>query len=161
MIRIRWRPDGTLLAKSFAHLIRYTVDLSDRGALQLMAERISEDQEVDQCILRNAEGKTLAHASKNPPHFHPTYLIKHPLLSREGGNAGTVEIGLSLSKINSRMEGLKRDILLVTLGVVGIGTLFTLIFTRLLIHPIEKLASATERVAQRRIGLEGSHPIQG
>jgi signal transduction histidine kinase len=139
---------GTLLAKSFAHLIRYTVDLSDRGALQLMAERISEDQEVDQCIMRNAEGKTLAHASRSLSHVHPTYLIKYPLLSREGGNAGTVEIGLSLSKINSRMEGLKRDILLVTLGVVGIGTLFTLIFTRLLIHPIEKLASATERVAQ-------------
>jgi signal transduction histidine kinase len=139
---------GLLLAKSFAHLIRYTVDLSDRGALQLMAERISEDQEVDQCILRDAEGKTLAQASKSLPHVRPTYLIKHPLLSREGGNAGTVEIGLSLSKVNSGMEGLKRDILLVTLGVVGIGTLFTLIFTRLLIHPIEKLASATERVAQ-------------
>jgi len=139
---------GTLLAKSFAHLIRHTVDLSDRAALQLMAERISEDEEVAQCILRNSEGKTLAYASKNLPDFHPTYLIKHPILSREGGKAGTVEIGLSLSKINSRMEALKRDILLVTLGVVGIGTLFTLIFTRLLIHPIEKLASATEKVAR-------------
>jgi signal transduction histidine kinase len=139
---------GTLLAKSFAHLIRHTVDLSDRAALQLMAERISEDEEVAQCILRNSEGKTLAYASKNLPDFRPTYLIKHPILSREGGKAGTVEIGLSLSKINSRMEALKRDILLVTLGVVGIGTLFTLIFTRLLIHPIEKLAFATEKVAR-------------
>jgi signal transduction histidine kinase len=43
---------------------------------------------------------------------------------------------------------LKRDILLVTLGVIGLGILFTLIMTRVLLRPIEKLAEATERVAR-------------
>jgi signal transduction histidine kinase len=43
---------------------------------------------------------------------------------------------------------LKRDILLVTLGVMGVGILFTLILTRVLLRPIEKLAEATERVAR-------------
>ncbi|MGZ3523974.1 MAG: ATP-binding protein [Thermodesulfobacteriota bacterium] len=42
---------------------------------------------------------------------------------------------------------MKRDILLVTLGIVGIGILFTLIMTRVLLRPIEKLAEATGRVA--------------
>jgi signal transduction histidine kinase len=43
---------------------------------------------------------------------------------------------------------LKRDILFVTLGIIGVGILFTLIFTRVLLRPIEKLAEATERVAK-------------
>lgn len=43
---------------------------------------------------------------------------------------------------------LKMDILLVTLGVVGIGFLLTLIFTRLLLKPIEQLALATENIAE-------------
>ena len=139
---------GTLLTKSFARILQHTVGLSDRAALQSIAEGIIEDETVVQCALISPEGKTLAYASRRLPDFHPTYLVRHPLLSREGKRVGTLEIGFSLSKINARIGGLKRDILLVTLGVVGIGTLFTLIFTRLLIHPIEKLAAATERVAK-------------
>ena len=61
---------------------------------------------------------------------------------------GTLQIGLSLSKMDSQINGLKRDILLVTLGVIGLGILFTLILTRILLRPIEKLAEATERVAK-------------
>ena len=84
----------------------------------------------------------------NYPIFIPPILPDILSFRERESEAGTLEIGFSLSKINARIGGLKRDILLVTLGVVGIGTLFTLIFTRLLIHPIEKLASATERVAK-------------
>ncbi|MCX8119089.1 MAG: cell wall metabolism sensor histidine kinase WalK [Desulfobacterota bacterium] len=47
-----------------------------------------------------------------------------------------------------RFGQLKRDILFVTLGVMGIGFLLTLIFTRLLLRPIELLASATEKIAE-------------
>lgn len=43
---------------------------------------------------------------------------------------------------------MKRDILFVTLGVVGIGFLLTLIFTRILLRPIEELASATEKITE-------------
>ena len=46
------------------------------------------------------------------------------------------------------MDELKRDILLVTFGVIGVGILFTLILTRILLRPIEKLVAATERVAR-------------
>jgi signal transduction histidine kinase len=43
-----------------------------------------------------------------------------------------------------QMAELRRDILLVTLGVIAVGVLLTIIFTRVLLRPIEKLAAATE-----------------
>ncbi len=49
--------------------------------------------------------------------------------------------------LRARLVELKRDILWVTLGVTGIGFLFTLIFTRILLKPIEQLASATESIS--------------
>ncbi len=139
---------GMLMAKGFANLLRYSVDLSDRATLQLLTERMIEDEVVTQCTLVDREGKTLAHASKHVPDPHLRYYLNHPFASKEGAPAGTVELALSLEKMDTRMAELKRDLLLVTLGVVGIGTLFTLIAARLLIHPIGKLASATERVAR-------------
>lgn len=139
---------GKLLAKSLANLIQYTTDLSDRLSLQLMLERIIEDENIAQCTLTDQEGKILAHASKPMPNRYPAYLLSHPVLSKKGQKTATLEIGLSLKKGSERMVALRRDILLVTLGLVGVGVLFTLIFTRLLLFPIEKLVSATERVAK-------------
>ncbi len=138
---------GKLLAKSLANLIQYTTDLSDRLSLQLMLERIIEDENIVQCTLTDQEGKILAHASKPMPNRYAAYLLSHPVLSKKGQKMATLEIGLSLKKGSERMVALRRDILLVTLGLVGVGVLFTLIFTRLLLFPIEKLVSATERVA--------------
>jgi signal transduction histidine kinase len=77
-----------------------------------------------------------------------TYQITQTIHSKEGQMIGTLQIGLSLFKMDSQINGLKRDILLVTLGVIGLGILFTLIMTRVLLRPIEKLAEATERVAR-------------
>lgn len=139
---------GKLLAKSLANLIQYTTDLSDRLSLQLMLERIIEDENIAQCTLTDQGGKILAHASKPMPNRYPAYLLSHPVLSKKGQKTATLEIGLSLKKGSERMVALRRDILLVTLGLVGVGVLFTLIFTRLLLFPIEKLVSATERVAK-------------
>jgi len=50
--------------------------------------------------------------------------------------------------LDARLFDLRKDILFVTLGVLGIGFLLTLIFIRLFLKPIEKLASATERIAK-------------
>ena len=152
---------GMLLAKSFAHLIQYTTDLSDRASLQLMLERIIEDEDVAQCTLSDREGKILAHASKPMPNRYPAYLLSHPLLSKDGQKTGTLEIGLSLKNRSERMFGLKRDLLLVTLGVVGVGILFTLIFTRLLLLSHRKAGSATERVARGELASEGQYPVPG
>ncbi len=139
---------GRLLTRGFAHLIQGTIDLSDRASLQLIAERVIDDQDVVQCSLFDREGKALASASKKLSSFHSTYLLRHPIYSKEGASIGTLEIGISLNAVDDRIGDLRREILLMTLGVVGVGTLFTVIFTRLFLHPIGKLVSATERVAK-------------
>ena len=101
--QVQMEVQGTLLAKSFAHLLQYTIGLSDRATLQLVAERIIEDEAVVQCILFNPEGKTWAYASKNLTGYHPTYLIKHPLLSKEGERVGTLRTRV-LSFKNQRAD---------------------------------------------------------
>ncbi len=55
---------------------------------------------------------------------------------------------LEKDELEARIFQLRMDILFVTLGVLGIGFLLTLIFTRLLLKPIEQLASATETIAE-------------
>ena len=64
-----------------------------------------------------------------------------------GKEASQLQNQLDAKVFDERMLELKRDILFVTLGVIGIGFLLTLIFTRILLKPIEELASATEKIA--------------
>jgi signal transduction histidine kinase len=65
-----------------------------------------------------------------------------------GREASQLQGQLEESVFQARMSQLKMDILFVTLGVIGIGFLLTLIFTRILLKPIEELASATEKIAE-------------
>jgi signal transduction histidine kinase len=65
-----------------------------------------------------------------------------------GREASQLQGQLDAQVFDERMSELKRDILFVTLGVIGIGFLLTLIFTRILLKPIEELASATEKIAE-------------
>ncbi len=62
-----------------------------------------------------------------------------------GREASQLQTQLDAKVFDERMLELKRDILFVALGVIGIGFLLTLIFTRILLKPIEELASATEK----------------
>lgn len=64
-----------------------------------------------------------------------------------GREASQFQGQLEAHLLQQKMGELKRDILLVTLGVIGFGFLLTLFFTRILLKPIEKLASATETIA--------------
>ena len=91
----------------------------------------------------------MAHVVKKGVPSGPTstYQVTQSIRSEDGQQIGTSQIGFSLFKLNQRMVEMRRDILLVTLGVIGMGILFTLILTRVLLRPIEKLAEATEKVA--------------
>ncbi len=51
-------------------------------------------------------------------------------------------------KLENQIVKLRKDILLVTMGVIGVGVLFTIILTRIFLRPIEKLVVATEQVAR-------------
>ncbi len=65
-----------------------------------------------------------------------------------GREASQLQGKLGQQELQDRILQLKKDILMVTFGVTGIGFLLTLIFTRILLKPIEQLASATEDIAE-------------
>ena len=150
LFRSHWEIYGRSMANSYGLLIEHGMNLSDRVFLQNVAERIVENEDVVLCSLYDNSGERWAHAVKKGrlPDPQLTYQITQTIHSKEGQMIGTLQIGLSLFKMDSQIDGLKRDILLVTLGVIGLGILFTLILTRVLLRPIEKLAEATERVAK-------------
>jgi signal transduction histidine kinase len=150
LFRSHWEIYGRSMANSYGLLIEHGMNLSDRAFLQNVAERIIENEDVVLCSLYDNSGERWAHAVKKGRLSGPqlTYQITQTIHSKEGQMIGTLQIGLSLFKMDSQINGLKRDILLVTLGVIGLGILFTLILTRVLLRPIEKLAEATERVAK-------------
>jgi signal transduction histidine kinase len=141
---------GKALANAFTPLFRYGIGISDRSFLQRQVEIIVEDENVVQCVLLDRNGKELVSAVKKGPLPEPdlTYHFSHPVLSQEEQLIGTIQMGFSLHKSKARIDALRRDILLLTLGVIGLGILFTIILVRVLLQPIEKLVRATEIVAR-------------
>jgi signal transduction histidine kinase len=148
-LRSQLEAHGKSLANSFNLLIRGGVEISDRPILRGVAERMVKDEDVVQCTIIDNHGKWIVHAVKEDQSFdsHQIYTITQPLQTKDGQVIGTLQIGLSLKKLETRMFELRRDILFITLVVLGTGFLLTLIFTRIHIQPIEKLALATEKVA--------------
>jgi len=150
LFRDHWETYGRSMANSYSLLIEHGMGLSDHSFLQKVADRIVDNEDVVLCSFFDHSGERLVHTVKKGRLLDPQliYKINRKLYSKEGQMIGTLQIGLSLLKMDSQMNGLKRDILLVTVGVIGVGILFTLILTRILLRPIEKLAEATERVAK-------------
>ncbi len=150
LLRTQLESQGKSMANSISHLFEHGIEHSDQFFLQRTAEKIVEDEEVVFCAVFGKDKKQLVYVAKKEKSFDstPAYQVSQPIRSREGQYVGTLQIGFSLFKLNRWMDEMKRDILLVTLGVIGVGILFTLIMTRILLRPIEKLAEATERVAR-------------
>jgi len=141
---------GRSLANAFTPLFRYGIGISDRSFLQNQVAIIVEDENIVQCTLLDRNGRELVSAVKKGPLPDPdlTYRFSLPIQSQEEQVIGTIKMVFSLQKFRARMDALKRDILLVTLGVIGVGILFTIILARILLRPIEKLVAATEIVAR-------------
>jgi signal transduction histidine kinase len=137
---------GRSVANAFTPLFRYGIGISDRSFLQTQVQIIVEDENIVQCALLDRNGEELVAAVKKGPLPNPAliYRFSHPVHSQEEQRIGTIQMGFSLHRFRARLDALKRDILFVTLGVIGIGV----IFTRILLRPIEKLVAATEIVAR-------------
>ena len=150
LLRAHLEDQGKSIVTSIGRFFEHGIEHSDRYFLQRVAENIIQDEDIFFCTVFDKDGKQLVHVAKKEVLQDPnrTYQVAHPIQSRDGRLIGTFRIGFSLDKINSRMDEMKRDILLVTLGIIGMGILLTLIMTRVLLRPIEKLADATERVAR-------------
>ncbi len=141
---------GKSTVTSISRFFGHEIESSDQHFLRRAARNIIQDEDVIFCTVFDKNGKELVHLVKKeiPQDPNRTYQVTHPIQSREGQLIATFQIGFSQDKLNSRMGEMKRDILLVTVGVIGVGILLTLIMTRVLLRPIEKLADATERVAK-------------
>src|SRR4030042_2707460 len=133
--------------QSISLLLEHGTGLTHRPVLQGMDERRVMEKDVIFSTFTDNHGEWVAHAVRKSIDPRNAYLITHPIQSRDGQNLGTLHLGLSFSQVEEQMFELKRDILFVALGVIGIGFLLTLIFTRILLKPIEELASATEKIA--------------
>lgn len=119
-------------------------------SLKEIAERMVKEEDVVFFAVINSHGDRLAYASKMnlSPEDPSVYPFTKTLKNHRGESLGKIQIGLSLKKLEEHLSQLKWDMLLVTLGVIGVGFLLTLMAARILIKPIEKLVSATERVAK-------------
>lgn len=141
--------NALLFHPSLESLIKNPID-SNLVTLKEIAERMVKEEEVVFFNLLNSHGDRLAYASKmgflpGDPSIYPfTKILKTP----KGETLGKIQIGLYLKKLDEHLSQLKWDMLFVTLGVTGVGFLITLMSARILIKPIEKLVSATERVAR-------------
>jgi signal transduction histidine kinase len=146
---------GKAMANSFSFLIEYGIGLRDRSFLQRVVEKMVEDEDVVYCSFLDLNGEKLVHAKKEgiDPDPNSIHQLTLPIQSKEGQRIGTLEIGLSLHHLSNRMNQLRMDILFLTLGVIGVGILLILIFTRVLLRPIEKLVAATERVGKGELAL--------
>jgi signal transduction histidine kinase len=150
LLRTHMEEQGKSIVNSIGRFFEHGILYSDQFFLQRIAEKIIEDEDVLLCSVFDKDGKQLVHMAKKETPSDPDLInqVTQPIHSRDGRLIGTFQIGFSRFKLNQRMDAMKRDILLVTLGVTCIGILFTLIMTRIFLRPIEKLAEATERVAR-------------
>jgi two-component system OmpR family sensor kinase len=150
LLRTQLETQGKLIANSIGNLLEFGIEHPDQPFLQRIAEKIMKDEDVTFCSVFDEDGKQLIRRVKKEPSLGPTppFMVVQPIQSKAGQLIGTFQIGFSLFKLDRRMNEMRRDILLVTLGVISIGVLFTFILTRILLRPIEKLAEATERVAR-------------
>ena len=150
VVQVEMETYGRSLANAFTPLFRYGIGISDRSFLERQIQILVEDENIVQCALLDRNGKELVSAVKQGPLPDPDliYRFSQPVLSQEEQPIGTIQMGFSLQRFRIRFDALKRDIFFLTLGVIGIGLLFTIILTRILLRPIEKLAAATEIVAR-------------
>jgi signal transduction histidine kinase len=141
---------GRLSVNHFRSFIEQGVDLSDRSSLQRIVDGIIEQEDVVLCSFSDPFGENLAHAVKKGVFPDPDlmYEITEPIQSKDGQSVGTLQIGLSLPPLTKSMIKMRREILLISLGLIGVGILVTLTLTRILLRPIEKLVTATERVGK-------------
>ena len=150
LLRTQLENQGKSMVSSASRFFEGGIEHPDQYFLRRIAEKIIQDEDVIFCSVFDRDGKQLVHVVKKEavPDPNLIYQVTHPIQSRDGQLIGTFQIGFSLGKLNSWMNEMKRDILLVTLGIIGVGILSTLILTRVLLRPIEKLADATEKVAR-------------
>ncbi len=150
LLRTQLEHHGKSIISSTSRFFEDGIEHSDQHSLRRIAEKIIQEEDVISCSVFDRDGKQLVHMAKKEflPDPNLVYQVTHAVRSRDGQLIGTFQIGFSLGELSRWIGEMKKDILLVTLGIIGVGIVFAFIMTRVLLRPIEKLADATERVAK-------------
>jgi signal transduction histidine kinase len=141
---------GKSRADNFNLLIQHVFGFSDPVLLQRIVDKIIEDEDVSLCSITNNSGMKLAYATKPaaPTKLALTYQYIQPIKSKNGKTIGTLKMGFSLLKYNKRMNEIVKDVILITLGLVGMIILLIILSEEILLRPLKKLAAAAGRVAK-------------
>jgi len=143
---------GRWTALLLNHLVERTAGptgLPDRSSLQRIAERMVSDEEIAEVSFFHTNGESLAHAVKTnvPSDDRVVYRRALPIQSKEGQVNGTLQIGFSLHRVNRQIDDMRKNFLLLSLGLAGLGGLIALISSRILLLPITKLVAAMDHAA--------------
>ena len=76
------------------------------------------------------------------------YVAIVPLRTPAGEVVGLIETGLPTSGLDASQRQLVRSLLLVALGVGGLAAVFSVVFGRRLVRPLEALTEASARIGQ-------------
>lgn len=169
---------GLALASSISNNSAFAVSVEDRPLLGQMILGPSHEPDIAYIAIVNEEGKVIVHSDErengkvlNDPltvqagnTVEPTvyryrnesgdyYDVVAPIRlstmkSSEGKKVGVVRVGLSLSGIEAETNKLR----LITLSILGIllsiGSFVSLVFTRIIITPLEQMAGLAVKIAE-------------
>lgn len=168
---------GLALANGIAKFGALAVSVEDRAALEQMILGPSHELDVAYIAVLNHEGKVIIHSDerengktlKDPltvqasKTLQPTvyryqnasgryFDVVAPvhlgaMQSHDGKKIGIIRVGLSLTGIESEMNRLFLVTLSIIGALIGIGLFVSLVFTRIIIAPLEQMAGLAVKIA--------------
>lgn len=168
---------GLALANGIAKFGALAVSVEDRAALEQMILGPSHELDVAYIAVLNHEGKIIIHSDerengktlKDPLTVQASRTLQptvyryqnasgryfdvvvpvhlEAMQSHDGKKVGLIRVGLSLTGIESEMKRLFLVTLSILGGLIGIGMFVSLVFTRIIIAPLEQMAGLAVKIA--------------
>ena len=143
------------IVRSLGLHVEHALRQRDPSLLEQAVQLIVENENIVECSFVNPAGETVAYAGRKGNLQEGQHVEDHQQLfhGKDGEFLGTLRLKFSYHTLTREMNDLRRDIFFLSVGVIGMGILFTLILTRILLRPIEKLVAATERVGKGELAM--------
>ncbi len=168
---------GLALANGIAKFGALAVSVEDRAALEQMILGPSHELDVAYIAVLNHEGKIIVHSDerengktlKDPLTVQASRTLQPTVYryqnasgryfdvvvpvhlgamqSHDGKKVGLIRVGLSLTEIESEMKRLFLVTLSILGALIGIGMFVSLVFTRIIIAPLEQMAGLAVKIA--------------
>ena len=151
VLRSHMETYGKLKADHLNLFIQHIYGLSDPSFLQNLVNKIIEDEDVLLCSITDLSNVRLAYAVKPAASTEPapTYQYLQPIRSKNGQAIGTLKMEFSSPLYNQRINEIVKEAILITFGLVGTIVLIIILYVKILLRPIKKLAAATESITKK------------